>query len=233
MKKIYKLHRQLSIIIAIPVLLWASSGFMHPLMTNLRPAIATQGWPAVAVDSGRLKVSLAEALQRHHLDSFANVRLIHIDTNWFYQVQPAVHGKDASPAINPTVPVYLSCTNGNVLTAGDWLYAQYLARHFLEGKESAAAKTPTATASAAAGMAPMEDMPDCCGAAAEFVLNPAKGARVANVSLLSAYDNEYKSINRLLPVYRVSFARADGIRHLRRDDPGSFFLCHGQQTCCL
>ena len=212
MKKIYKLHRRLSVIIAIPVLLWASSGFMHPLMTNLRPAIATQGWPAVAVDSGRLKVPLAEALRRHHLDSFANVRLIHIDTNWFYQVQPAVHrmgaamGLSASPAIQPTVPVYLSCTNGNVLAAGDWLYAQYLARHFLEGKEPAAATPPRTR------KMPMEDMPDCCGAAAEFVLNPVKGAKVANVSLLTNYDNEYKSINRLLPVYRVSFARADGIR---------------------
>src|ERR1700754_2462515 len=87
-KKLYRLHRQLSIIIAIPVLLWASSGFMHPLMTNIRPAIATQGWPAVAVDSSRMRVSLVEVLRMHHLDSFANVRLVHIDTNWFWQVLP-------------------------------------------------------------------------------------------------------------------------------------------------
>src|SRR5258706_4349235 len=128
-KKLYRLHRQLSIIIAIPVFLWASSGFMHPLMTNIRPAIATQGWPAVAVDSSRLRVSLVAALRMHRLDSFANVRLVHIDTNWFYQVQPVRRGGGAgagggvagrsgvvaapvSPAVQPTVPVYLSCTNG-------------------------------------------------------------------------------------------------------------------------
>ncbi|MBS1605789.1 MAG: PepSY domain-containing protein [Bacteroidetes bacterium] len=192
MKKIYKLHRSLSIIIAFPVLLWASSGFMHPLMTTIRPAVATQGWPVIPVDPSRLRVSLTSALSRHHLDSFLTVRLVHIDTNWFYQVVP---GRGAGP-------VYLSCANGNVLPAGDWLYAQYLARYFLEGGVSRSGIRMMADASA----------PDCCGDATECVLHPARGAKVANVSSVKAYDREYKSINRLLPVYRVSFDRADGIR---------------------
>ena len=225
-KKLYRLHRQLSIIIAIPVLLWASSGFMHPLMTNIRPAIATQGWPDVKVDSSRLRVSLVAALRMHHLDSFANVRLVHIDTNWFWQVLPAKRrsGGIESPAVQPTVPIYLSCMNGNVLPAGDWLYAQYLARHFLEGGDvgvqmmehggmaPAAASVVPVGLVLAAHVVPAETVPDCCGAATECVLNPARGAKVANVSLLNGYDNEYKSINRLLPVYRVSFDRPDGIR---------------------
>src|SRR6202000_2257295 len=62
------------------------------------------------------------------------------------------------------------------------------------------------------GMKMDASMPDCCGAATECVLHPAHGAKVTNVSLVSAFDNEYKSINRLLPVYKVSFDRADGIR---------------------
>ncbi|MBS1661092.1 MAG: hypothetical protein JST68_08580 [Bacteroidetes bacterium] len=198
MKKIYQWHRRLSIIIAIPVLLWASSGFMHPLMTNIRPAVATQGWPAVAVDSSRLRVGLSEAMRRHHLDSCAAVRLVHIDTNWFYQVQTAVGAE----------PVYLSCTNGNVLVAGDWLYAQYLARYFLEGAADRSA-APQAGAMVHAGMG---NAPDCCGEATECVLNPSRGAKVANVSFLKQFDKEYKSINRLLPVYRVDFVRKDGIR---------------------
>jgi hypothetical protein len=225
-KQLYQWHRRLSIIIAIPVLLWASSGFMHPLMTNIRPAIATQGWSLPIIDSGRLSFPLPEALHKHHLDSFAAVRLVHIDTNWFYQVQPAARRAGAannpasapvSPAIQPAVPVYLSCRNGNVLAAGDWLYAQYLARHFLEGDGTTPAVTP-ATASPAAPRpivvpaAYTETAPDCCGAATECVLHPARGAKVANVSLLTSYDKEYKSINRLLPVYRVSFERPDGIR---------------------
>ncbi|HWK08232.1 MAG TPA: PepSY domain-containing protein [Puia sp.] len=189
---IYKWHRSFSLIIAIPVLLWAASGFMHPLMTNIRPKIATQGLTPFPIDSSRIRMPLQAALRLHHLDSISNFRLVHIDTNWFYQVLPANH-HSSTP-----VPVYLSCLNGNALPAGDWLYAQYLARQFLEGAATPPAIKPSAH--------------DCCGAATDCVLNPVKGAKVANVSLLREYDLEYKSINKLLPVYRVSFNRPDGIR---------------------
>ncbi|HTI09854.1 MAG TPA: PepSY domain-containing protein [Puia sp.] len=235
--KIYKWHRTFSLIIAIPVLLWASSGFMHPIMTNIRPKIATQGLPPVAIDSARIHVPLQAALRLHHLDSIANFRLVHIDTNWFYQVQLPVHrlpntlGTDNGSGANGSgiaglpaaaIPIYLSCTNGNVLPAGDWLYAQYLARQFLEGPATlpvSASHAHQSIASASSGApasiaiaytAPVAH--DCCGAATETVLNPVKGAKVANVSLLKNYDLEYKSINKLLPVYRVSFDRPDGIR---------------------
>ncbi|MDO6435273.1 PepSY domain-containing protein [Flavitalea sp. BT771] len=243
-KKIYQLHRRLSIIIAIPVLLWAISGFMHPLMTNIRPAIATQGIPSIPIDTQRVRFPLAEALRKHHLDSFSNFRLVHIDTNWFYQVQPLAAGDGNNIA---GIPVYISCTNGNILTAGDWLYAQYLARQFLEGaadvqpppqiasphatspdNDSSSSRTgpsaphvhtaslPNDAASLLTAAVSLHDEAssthDCCGAATESVLNPVKGAKVANVSLVKAFDNEYKGINRLLPVYRVSFDRPDGIR---------------------
>jgi hypothetical protein len=196
-------------------------------MTNIRPAIANQGWPPLPIDSSRIRVPLRTALRQHHLDSFANVRLVHIDTNWFYQVLPAVRTAIASssasaasitsPAIHATTPVYLSCTNGNTLPAGDWLYAQYLARQFLEGPAiphpAASHMAPPSSAARAVQVAyAAAAIPDCCGAATECVLHPAKGANISNVSLLTSYDNEYKSINRLLPVYRVSFNRPDGIR---------------------
>jgi len=187
-RKLYLLHRRLSIVIALPVLLWASSGLMHPIMTNIRPAMATQAYVPVAVPVGRMTISLDSVLRHRHIDSVAAVRLVHIDTNWFYQVRTPGAG---------AVPMYVSCTNGKVLPMGDWLYAQWLARYFLEGGGSH-------------GIAGGGD--DCCGAATECVLHPAKGAAVGNVSLLRAFDNEYKSINRLLPVYRVDFERADGIR---------------------
>jgi len=199
--KIFQLHRRLSIIIAIPVFLWAFSGFMHPIMTNIRPAIATQGILPVAVDTARIRYPLARALREHHLDSLSNFRFIHIDTNWFYQVQLLAGA--GGPNGKAAVPVYFSCTNGNILTAGDWLYAQYLARQFLEGPNTFTRGGPKAG---------LGETHDCCGAATDIVLNPVKGAKVANVSLISHYDEEYKSINRLLPVYRVSFERTDGIR---------------------
>jgi hypothetical protein len=187
-RKLYLLHRRLSIVIAIPILLWASSGMMHPLMTNIKPAVATQVYTPVTVDPSHIRISPDSALRRRHIDSIVAIRLVHIDTNWFYQVRPVGVG---------AIPVYLSCRNGNVLPMGDWLYAQWLARYFLEGGGSHGAS--------AGG-------DDCCGAATECVLHPAKGVAVGNVSLVKTWDKEYKYINRLLPVYRVDFERPDAIR---------------------
>ncbi|HUP11638.1 MAG TPA: hypothetical protein VM187_05490, partial [Niastella sp.] len=95
--------------------------------------------------------------------------------------------------------------NGKLLPSGDWLYAQYLARLFLEGQPSpAAAATPAAMAE--------EEGHDCCNAATACVLNSTSGSKVTNVSRLTTFDKEYKYVNRLLPVHKVSFNRADGIR---------------------
>jgi len=229
-KKFYSWHRSLSVIIAIPVLLWAASGFMHPLMTNIRPKLATQTLQPLPLDSNRIKISLPSALQRNHITAFSYFRFVHIDTNWFYQVQLA----------RQQPPVYLSTLNGNKLAAGDWLYAQYLAREFLEGQDlpGTSATSTTASAGPTKGASPISgstatnlippatvslaltaaippatpQIHDCCGAATECVLNPVKGAKVTNVSFQQAFDDEYKSINRILPVYRVNFDRADGIR---------------------
>ena len=196
-KKIYKVHRTLSIIIAIPVLLWALSGFMHPLMTNIRPQLATQSLPPIVIDSAHIKTDLATALQQNRIDSINSFRLVHIDTTWFYQVQLPQKPE----------PVYLSAVNGKELTAGNWLYAQYLARQFLEGPLSpdSSAAPPVATSDAGT-------LHDCCDAATSCVLNGSKGSKVTDASMLTAFDKEYKSINRLLPVYKVGFERSDGIR---------------------
>ncbi|HEU4554636.1 MAG TPA: PepSY domain-containing protein [Chitinophaga sp.] len=198
-KNIYKLHRTLSLIIALPVLLWAISGFMHPLMTTIRPQVATQVLPARAIDTTHIKTPLSAALKKHHIDSVAGFRLVHIDTTWFYQVQ--VPGKQE--------PLYFSAINGKLLTAGNWLYAQYLARQFLEGADgSDSAAAPVAAASSPEAGA----LHDCCDAATSCVLNNEKGSKVRDASMLTAFNEEYKEINRLLPVYKVTFERADGIR---------------------
>ena len=69
------------------MVLWAASGFMHPIMSSFRPKVATQFLSAKAIDSSYEKITLENALSINKIDSFKNVRLIHIDTNWFYQVQ--------------------------------------------------------------------------------------------------------------------------------------------------
>lgn len=197
-KNIYKWHRTCSLIIAIPVLLWAMSGFMHPVMTSLRPAVALQSLPVEPIDSSQIKLTLEQALKQNKVDSIYSARLVHIDTNWFYQV---------SVSRNYNL-WYISAKNGNVLAKGDWLYAQYLARLFLEG-------IPKKTKSKMPGM----EMPmavgggmDCCGEAASAVLNNKTGAPVEGASLVTKFDAEYKGIYCLLPVYKVHFKRGDNIR---------------------
>ena len=84
-KNMYQWHRTLSLIIAIPVVLWAASGFMHPIMTTIRPRVATQFLQPTVIDSAKIKVSLTEALQKNNMAVFHNFRLVAIEKNWFYR----------------------------------------------------------------------------------------------------------------------------------------------------
>jgi hypothetical protein len=191
-KNIYRWHRVCSLIIALPVLLWATSGFLHPVMTNFRPAMATQALPVTAIDTHYVRQPLTTVLAQNHIDTIYSARLVHIDTSWFYQVRvDTAH-----------VPVYFSARNGHVLRRGDWLYAQYLARVFLEGPE----KKDSSLKDGAVTIA------DCCDAATFTVLGNDKGAEITSATLVTAFTPEYTNINCLLPVYRVDFKRADGIR---------------------
>lgn len=199
-KNIYKWHRTCSLIITIPVLLWALSGFMHPIMTNLRPAVKTQGIPVVPIDSSKIKLSLQQVLKQNKIDSIYSVRLVHIDTNWFYQVKT---GRKYDLK-------YISAKNGNILTRGDWLYAQYIARFFLEGAPKNVKSNMPAMEMPVSQ--PMSDGMDCCGEAASAVLNHKTGAPIGGASLITKFDEEYKPVYCLLPVYRVAFKRDDNIR---------------------
>ena len=193
MKNIYRWHRRLSLLIALPVILSAGSGILHPIMTNIRPAVATQGLAPMALGPASVLVSPEVALDSNHIDSVSRLRLVHIDSNWFYQIQR--WGDD--------VPVYLSAKNGHKLYQGDWLYAQWLARQFLEGGHGPAGPPMVVSMSS--------DEPDCCNEATSSVLN-AGGSRVLGAVRLTDFDAEYNEVNRLLPVYRVAFDRPDGIR---------------------
>lgn len=190
-----KWHRATSLLIAIPVVLWAASGFLHPIMTTIRPKVATQFLAPVVVDSSKIKFSLQQVLQNNHFAQWHNFRLVHIANNWFYQVQPTPQA----------VPLYFSTLTGKPLNNGDALYAQYLAKQFLEGPILPEPKNQ----SQASGPA---EAHDCCDAATNCVLLNDKGSPVTSVKRMEQFDEEYKFVNRLLPAYKVNFGRPDGIR---------------------
>lgn len=213
-RHMYRWHRVASLIIALPVLLWAVSGFMHPLMTNIRPQVATQRLMAPVIDTAKIKVSLAQALQKNRIDTFSSFRLVVMSGNWFYQVK--LPGNK--------VLKYYSTDNGKLLPQGDELYARYLAKQFLEGDEQAAAAAKANKMLASLKPDPLPDGSttdaaeallgdhDCCTNTMAAIMNNSKGAKVSDVAFIEQFDGEYKYVNRYLPAYKVSFDRADGVR---------------------
>ncbi|MBS1567574.1 MAG: PepSY domain-containing protein [Bacteroidetes bacterium] len=197
-KRIYQWHRTLSLIIALPVLLWAGSGIMHPLMTNIRPRVAAQSIPPQPIDTSLINITLEEALRINHIDRFQSVRIVYIGAQQFYQLK--VPG---FPRLE-----YLSTQNGRRLQKGDELYARWLARQFLEGRKKDAMHPVMNMVIPAVHMS----AEDCCSNATAAVLDDNGGASIKYVEFQEQFGKEYKYINRLLPVYKVGFDRADSIR---------------------
>ena len=197
-RKIYQWHRTLSLIIAIPVILWALSGFLHPIMTTIRPEVAKQTYNAPAIDSSQLKVSLSNALRINNYPEINSFRIIQIKGNHFYQIK--LPGE--------AVLQYISTVDGKLLQNGDDLYARYLARYFLLGDSEF--KNSKKFASSLDSKEESEH--DCCVIATNDVMSSDNGLMIKKVVFQKEFDTEYKSINRLLPVYKVDFEREDNIR---------------------
>jgi hypothetical protein len=160
-KNIYKWHRTLSLIIALPVLLWATSGLMHPIMTSFKPNVKNQALLPVIIDSFAVKVPLNIALEKNNIPQIQNFRIIKMAGEYYYQVQ----------VNNDPVLRYYSCRTGDSLKSGDTRYAEHLATEFLgDAKVS-----------------------------------------VTGTTLITSFGGQYRDINRLLPVYKVTFNRNDGI----------------------
>jgi hypothetical protein len=196
-KNIYAWHRTLSLIIALPVFLWAVSGFMHPLMTNIKPSIASAFISPKPIDTGKIKMRIGEILKQHQIKTYQRFRLVSIDTNWFYQIQ-------ISPA---SKPLYFSTVTGKGLVNGDALYAQYLGGNFLMGE-----KLKDTSGILNENTIPSSEVSDCCESATACVKDAISKSPVKQVQYIQSFDKEYKEINRLLPAYKISYQRKDGIR---------------------
>ncbi len=203
-KNIYKWHRTTSLIIAIPVLLWALSGFMHPIMTSFRPKVATQFIPAKIIDSSKIKMPLQTALVKNNIQAIINFRIVELAGDYFYQVQLP----------NSKVLYYINTQTGKLLRNGDHLYARYIAKQFLEGvkKDEKSVTACTNSESNQEINKDTETQHNCCENTTSSIINDTSGARILSAKLIESFDENYKSINRLLPVYCVSFDRPDGIK---------------------
>jgi len=193
-RNIYKWHRITSLIVALPILLWTVSGFLHPVMGMFKPEVKNQSLPVAAIDTSRIKVSLQDALIQNKIDRLHNFRIVKLYEIYYYQVQQA----------KQDTLTYINCNTGNVLIDGDRRYAAHLAQRFLSepnGKGSGHGHHGMSMHFAAIG-----EIKENAGEKAP------KKWKVTGTELVKKFDAEYKGSNKLLPVYKVSFEREDGIR---------------------
>ena len=192
-RKMYKWHRVTSLIVALPVLLWTVSGFLHPVMSSLKPEVKNQKLAATAIDSSKIKISLKNALEKNGMTSLHNFRIVKLYSAFYYQIQQA--GVDSLS--------YISCYNAQWLPKGDEQYAAYLAQRFMsEDNGQNQNENAHHGANADARSLVVFDRP-----------NPRfEKLNIREVELIKSFDPEYKKSNVLLPVYKVSFYRSDNIR---------------------
>jgi hypothetical protein len=125
-KKIYKWHRLLSLIAAVPMIMWSVSGMLHQAGAWAKPKLVKDSVLAAKVDPSAIKISLEKALFLNCIGKISGSKIIQYNKKFYYQVRTS---KD-SPA------AYLSTTDGSELDRGEERYAAALAFEML-GNENA------------------------------------------------------------------------------------------------
>ncbi len=190
----------MSVVVMIPLLLWTISGFLHPIMNSYKPEISNNSIPETKIDSSKIKVNLDRALAQNGISSIRNFRIVKIKSDYFYQLQ----------FNNTDELMYLNCRDGKLLQRGDMIYAAYLARYvasgFGEGLESSLMQGMQH------GGEHHDEEPAVKFASNVSAVRPATAdAFIESVEIVRQFGDEYKSNQKLLPVYKVKFDRKDGL----------------------
>lgn len=158
-QKVYNWHRIIGLITVIPVIFWTISGLMHPFMSHwFKQTLPKEKLETSVLNKEQLKFSLQDILKENQITEFLNFRIVSFDKETFYQI------KDTDRRLR-----YFNSQTGKELKNGDILYAEFLARYFLDDKKS----------------------------------------KITGIHIQSEFKQEYKYVNRLLPVFKVSFQRDD------------------------
>jgi|GEM_PF-1162609 len=120
-KNIYRWHRWLSLVAAVPILMWSVSGLLHQAGAWAKPVIKNERLVEAPLDTAVMRISLSAALQQNNIPAISNCRVVQYEGQYYYQVRIT----DSLPAI------YLSTANGQPLQDGDKKYAVALAHHML------------------------------------------------------------------------------------------------------
>lgn len=122
MRNAILLHRWLGVIACIAVLMFASSGLLHPVMSWLQPQAVQFMPPPVAMPAQA--VSLRDVLDRHDIESFSAAIVATLPQGPVYRVQTATETR------------YFAIVDGAEILDGERQHAELLARHFLGDREA-------------------------------------------------------------------------------------------------
>jgi len=75
-KNIYGWHRVTSLMVALPILFWSLSGFLHPVMNSFKPNVRNQFLPAASIDTTKIHTTLRQALQQNNIRSLHRFRIV-------------------------------------------------------------------------------------------------------------------------------------------------------------
>lgn len=125
-KKIYKWHRWLSIIVAVPMIMWSVSGMMHQAGQWVKPKTKKDTVALAQADTSALKISLDNALHQNCYDKIAGSQVVQYRGEYFYQVRL----KKLEPC------VYISAVDGRLLDRGDERFAISLAFEMLANENA-------------------------------------------------------------------------------------------------
>ena len=132
-KALYLLHRRIAIFLAIPVLLWALSGILHPMMANwLRPEIAKTFLPPAPI--ARSEELLVPSQVFHNLPKLHQVKLISLnDSPVFLGITPDQNWH------------FYDARTGEKLTNAAERYSEQLARAYADDYSSKLVKITKVT----------------------------------------------------------------------------------------
>ncbi|MGJ8619182.1 MAG: PepSY domain-containing protein [Methylophilaceae bacterium] len=112
-------HRWLGMLTCVGILLWATSGISHPIMSRLQPKPVAFSAPTVQFDLSKSQF-VKSVLTQHGISTVTHISLAQFAGTTYYRV-----------SVDNALPArYFNVTNGAELVGGDALYASYLAQHF-------------------------------------------------------------------------------------------------------
>lgn len=112
-------HRWLGMLTCVGILLWATSGISHPIMSRLQPKPVAFSAPTAQFDLSQSQF-VKSVLAQHGISAVSHISLAQFAGASYYRV-----------SVDNQLPArYFNVDDGAELIDGDALYARYLAQHF-------------------------------------------------------------------------------------------------------